>query len=1191
MPMLLESIDGKNQHYRSSRINSTDVVGTPKSIDEEEQQIVPRPSDLPWKKPTLAATKFFRRVKRDGKKFSFVRSGKQKSKKAHKGSVLNKRLVSYNQALEQDEEYQGEDHNHQSSSPLLGTCFSNLGEYSSLNYSPDSTLSKQYRNDYRPRSLSLNEYSDQSDNENSSDDDISYDSSTHSHSARNRLMAKEEVILCTIDKRDNLEKHPENEVVEENHRSREDFHIRPVDYSMRRPIRRLLRCITHNAVSKCLLRIPTLADALPPPATLILHNPKMSFGAFIVACMVLDLFIILPGYLFSFIITEVGVYFAILFCIWNIGRFVLRMITFPGSTSRLKGDIESEFTKYSIRMLENAAEAIMEVAMVMASMEEVTMHGGHNGVKFVDGVNGRAVRLIGKKSIAPRELYALWNKVCQYRDRVLGMYYDVLHCLLLEEGQGSGEKTKYGNNPLVGDIGNLVDISCRAKSDGDRLMKALKKVLEDLESLDAVAGNYLRDSKQSHTHVLKGSTRAAQRLLVSTAELAESLSFLRSSMKKSPEVDIDHEFDEDESQDSDFEANHKSFLREVFENIKTALSSLLDILDPPPHESIFGLDTLRGAVLSRYHGSRQLWIERPRSLGGGKIDALHIPADGMYKSKTCHDRMKKCVLFCNPNAGLLEVATGISLISGNVSTSTASEVSCWTDYYLAEGYDIVLFNYTGFGRSHRGSQQSKNSFSRGPGVICRIITSVVSGFKPSPSSLKLDATTIATHIIEKIGVDKFIIHGESIGGMAAAGAANVISQRQYLDVESHPVVYPTLLIGDRTFCNLNATACRLVGNWTRFVIPFLTPFWDTNVARDFTAARCKKLVAQDAADSIIHDSSSLKKGIATAQEYTKRQTKASCAPGQVPLPYRMAEYEDVGVQESKFARFPSSSRLKVPSWPTDKHIDISEAIHFAACARRIGKVATNIRKNKIFNFPKPSQYDDEEEGIEITAVFSRDVDTNDDEEHEYDAILHVWDNLSLCDGLTGLCLGAAVKDGYDSTIDWLSGICTLGCQRVALAAESRQKVNNAHNIPFDRFVVEDQDFNSSQSDIYSRINSEEVSLPLPYVIDALQAMLQSCDSFPAEESPIKKVRNELDYCLNMLLYIKKRLASEYSVKNALACAHFREVFDDFSTGRFLNLRCGHNNQYSVQERIELTLILTEATDEGPAKRKPIIEIT
>lgn len=1127
--LLVESINESDQNYQSASINSTDL-NTPKSIDEEEQQIAPRPSDLPWKKPPLAplGSKFFRRFK-NRKKFSFqLRSRKGNSNKPYKSGGENRKVISNYQSLQDESE--GQDHNSHSSSLLLGTCYSNLGDYSSLNCDTDSSPSNQHNNDYRPRSQSLNEFRDtdfvhsgdsstefvssqcpavsdservvdcdNSGNKDDNEDDISYDFSTHSDCSWDSLMGKE-VVRSNIDKRASPDTKAENEVIEEIHNLTDDFHIHS-EYSMRRSTRQFLRCLTHNAVSKCLLRIPTLADVIPPPARVVFHHPKMTFGALILACMALDLFIILPGYLFSLIFTEVGVYLMILLCIWNTGRFVLRMITFPGATSRLKGEIETEFTKYSIRMLENAAEAILELAMVLASLEDVTMNG-YDGVKSVHGANGKVARLTGKYSRAPYELSSLWTKVCQYRDRVLGMYYDVLYCLLMEEGQGTGEETRYGNNPLVGDIGNLVDISCRAKSDGDRFMKALKKVLDDLESLEASAGNYLRDPKKN-SHGPKGSIRVIQRLLVSTTEFSECLSFLRSSMRKHPDADTYNDLEDDESQDSEFEINHKSFVTEFFENVKSALSSLIDILDPPPHESIFGLDTLRGAVLSRYRGSRQLWIERPQSLGGGKIDTLHIPADGKCK-RACNERIDKCVLFCNPNAGLLEVATGISLISGNVSTSTTSELTCWTDYYLGQGYDIILFNYTGFGRSHKGSQQMKKTFSRGPTAIGRIINSALFGFKPSPSSLKLDATTIATYIIEKIGVDKFIIHGESIGGMAAAGAANVISHRQYLDLESHPVSYPTLLIGDRTFCNLNATACRLVGDWTRFVIPLLTPFWDTNVAGDFTAARCRKLVAQDAADSIIHDSSSLKKGITTAQEYTKRQTKGLGAIGQVPLPYKMAEYEDVGVQESKFARFPSTLRLKVPSWPTDKHIDLSEAIHFAACVRRIGKVATDIRKNKILNCTKPCNYDDEEEGIEITAVFSRDVDNNHDVDHENDVILHVWDNMSLCDGLTGLCLGAAVKDGYDSTVDWLSGICTLGCQRVALAAESRQQVCNVQNITFGQIVVEDQDFNVSNSDIYSRKSIEEVSLPLPYVIDALQAIIQSCNSYPVEESPIKK---------------------------------------------------------------------------------------
>lgn len=41
----------------------------------------------------------------------------------------------------------------------------------------------------------------------------------------------------------------------------------------------------------------------------------------------------------------------------------------------------------------------------------------------------------------------------------------------------------------------------------------------------------------------------------------------------------------------------------------------------------------------------------------------------------------------------------------------------------------------------------------------------------------------------------------------------------------------------------------------------LTPTWSTDVCHDFLAANCAKIVANDAADEIIHDYSSLKSGV------------------------------------------------------------------------------------------------------------------------------------------------------------------------------------------------------------------------------------------------------------------------------------------------------------------------------------------
>ena len=77
---------------------------------------------------------------------------------------------------------------------------------------------------------------------------------------------------------------------------------------------------------------------------------------------------------------------------------------------------------------------------------------------------------------------------------------------------------------------------------------------------------------------------------------------------------------------------------------------------------------------------------------------------------------------------------------------------------------------------------------------------------------------------------------------------------------------------------------------------------------------------------------------------------------------------------------------------------------------------------------------------------------------------------------------------------------------------------------------------------------------------------------------IGSVQNELEYCIKMLQYIQDRISSKQSIVHALQVAHFKDTFDDFSTGRFLNLHCGHNNQYSDNERTELTAILTEAME-------------
>ena len=887
----------------------------------------------------------------------------------------------------------------------------------------------------------------------------------------------------------------------------------PITMSPNRMLK-ILRCFTHNPLSKCLLQMPTLADVLQQQSSdasaamssplgfvlgIILQHPITTFGGVIGVSLILNLFIVLPAYMFSLLITEFGVYASILICLWNLGRFVFRTIAFPGSTARLRNDIEGEFAKYSIRMLENGTEAIMELTLLLMSLAEASSGGVQQGL--VDQ-NNKAERILGANIMASSNtnLYSVipvWVKVKQYQTRVFGMFHDVLECLLDHDGDADGLNhtrsglTYRGNNPLRGDIGKLLNVSEDAKMHATELLKAIRIVLENLDDLEKTSCDLLNSN---NVNDIEGKTLSKEGV-AATEKLIESLSLLGEKI-----IELGEKQDND---DDSIDGLRKPILTQISETLTSSVGSIVESIDPPPQKTIFGLDMLRGAFLSRYRGAQQLWIPRNQCRSGGFLDVIHIPCSGEPLDLTNKNKIDKAVLFCNPNAGLYEVATGLSIISGNVTERSNFTMTNWTDFYLEQGFDIFIFNYAGYGRSHVGRRKTRPDIKRGLNTLRRIVTSPFLTFKPSPESLKSDATSMATHIIEKIGVAKFLIHGESIGGMAAAGAANRISQREYLDSHSLPITYPNLLLCDRTFCNLNATAFRLVGGWTSYVIPMVTPFWNTNVAGDFMAARCKKIVAQDAADAIIHDSSSLKKGIATAKEFTNGITKNLGTFGEIPLTYRMAEYENASVTKSNIAKFPGSTPVP-PTWPNDKHVDIKTAFHFAACVRHIGRYATSVKKmlnSKKMNFDE----DDEEEGVEITAVFSRDEESISKESDRDHVALQVWDTLGLCDGLTGTPLGSAVKNGFDTTLDWLSGLLIFGSQRVILASHERMNLTMPKQYSTSELNVLDQDFESLISSVPHAAGNLQVSLlPLPYVKNALHSVIESCNGLSENDNPLKE---------------------------------------------------------------------------------------
>ena len=223
-------------------------------------------------------------------------------------------------------------------------------------------------------------------------------------------------------------------------------------------------------------------------------------------------------------------------------------------------------------------------------------------------------------------------------------------------------------------------------------MRQIGRLLQALNTFEQKAGPLLG----AEGRVIPQPVNDDVRQLVKTIkELALEVRNMLPSMKSGSTEDYD-DFDEEDidsmRQSLDLENNDGS--GGISNGIKSAAGGILPMLDPPLHESIFCLDVLRGTALARYKGARQLWVDRTHR--HGKIDAIHIPAVGWDPTKA---RNTKAVLYCNPNAGLIEVSTGMSVSGGNVNPDETPSEVCWTDFYTQQGYDMYLFNYAGYGRS------------------------------------------------------------------------------------------------------------------------------------------------------------------------------------------------------------------------------------------------------------------------------------------------------------------------------------------------------------------------------------------------------------------------------------------------------------------------------------------------------------
>lgn len=603
----------------------------------------------------------------------------------------------------------------------------------------------------------------------------------------------------------------------------------------------------------------------------------------------------------------------------------------------------------------------------------------------------------------------------------------------------------------------------------------------------------------------------------------------------------------DSNNDDDAQVGSSNGKESMMEAVQSGLGSILPTLDPPPHNSIFGFDVQRGCTLSRYSGARQMWV--PRLAGGGMIDCLYFPSKQQSNNDVSSPRNTHAVLYCNPNAGLIEVIAGMSLTGGNIpaagtdaknNNSSSGQDDNWVDYYTELGIDVYVFNYAGYGRSYgttmfsrsakRGGDPSNKLFAR----FGRILHSALFAFQPTPETLRADGIAVAQYMTSAMGVTQLIIHGESIGGMAAAGTARyisstnppILSTAQQQHQPSSNTNVSLLLICDRTFCNLEALAQRLVGGWSGYAIRLLTPLWNMDVANDFLMAQCPKIVASDAADVIIQESASLKSGIATYTELYRHRhsstTTSTTIPHvpaaitnglgwvtEIPLHYRMAEYENVCVTESRFRHSPGI-RLpqSAPAWPRDKYITVEEAIHFAACCKRIAKYAklasaSSRRRNHrtdVLSSGDDTDGVDEEYGGNLT---NRNISNK-------PIVFQAWILLGCCDGLTGMTLGVATKhSGYDLVVSWLCSCLTFGSQVLAARAEgrlSRTQPRDQQRHPYDCSAIPIDlhlDFDQRPDDYQHQEQTSSVYYPkpIPEVLQQVRVLLQEPDEMMSKCKP------------------------------------------------------------------------------------------
>ena len=208
----------------------------------------------------------------------------------------------------------------------------------------------------------------------------------------------------------------------------------------------------------------------------------------------------------------------------------------------------------------------------------------------------------------------------------------------------------------------------------------------------------------------------------------------------------------------------------------------------------------------------------------------------------------------------------------------------------------------------------------------------------------------------------------------------------------------------------------------------------------------------------------MKSGLAIAYELCNGETQPVGNLNIGSFGYNILEFENKGIVHLA---------PKPPVWPIDESFTFKQALHFAACIRRIHMLASS-------STIKGTVLDAEEHGIEIGNIHSPNKEFRPMEEgDEINNIQMVWEKLSTYDGIAGPTLGVVAEHGMDWILWWICSLTVFGAPSI--------ESTHTPNIP-------EQSNMSPREKTSSKVGIENLLMPLIEVIDELKIAHGDCSS-------------------------------------------------------------------------------------------------